>query len=96
MVTYSDIPEGLRQEAALYAGCVSGALVREAYLQLIKEAGFTNIKVQKERKIELPDEMLSKYMSAAEVANFKRQFAGIASITVYGEKPCCETISNCC
>jgi hypothetical protein len=86
----------LGNEAGLYAGCVTGALVRDAYLQLIKEAGFTNIKVQKERKIELPDEMLGKYMSANEVENFKREFAGIASITVYGEKPCCETNSNCC
>lgn len=96
IVTYSHIPEGLRNEAALYAGCVSGALVKEDYLQLIKEAGFTNIKVQKERKNELPDEMLGKYMSTTEVANFKSEFAGIASITVYGEKPCCDTSSNCC
>jgi SAM-dependent methyltransferase len=96
IVTYSDIPDGLRNEAALYAGCVTGALIREEYLELIKEAGFTNIKVQKERKIELPDEMLIKYMSASDVAKFKSEFAGIASITVYGEKPCCDTNSNCC
>jgi arsenite methyltransferase len=96
MVTYSNIPEGLRQEAALYAGCVSGTLLKEYYLQLIKEAGFSDIKVQKERKIELPDEMLGKYMNAEEVKEFKRQFAGIASITVYGEKPCCDANSPCC
>ncbi len=96
IVTYSDIPEGLREEAALYAGCVSGALIKEDYLQLIKEAGFTNITIQKERKNELPDEMLAKYMSQEEVKNFKKEFAGIASITVYGEKPCCKPDSNCC
>lgn len=96
IVTYDDIPEGLRKEAALYAGCVSGALIKEDYLQLIRNAGFTNIKIQRERKNELPDDMLAKYMSKEEVEEFKKDFAGIASITVYGEKPCCNSESNCC
>ncbi len=96
IITYSDIPEGLRKEAALYAGCVSGALIKEDYLKIIQEAGFINIKVQRERKNELPDEMLLKYLSETEVKEFKQEFAGIASITVYGEKPCCNTESNCC
>jgi arsenite methyltransferase len=96
IVTYSSIPEGLRDAAALYAGCVSGALIKEDYLQLIAEAGFTNIQVQKERKNELPDELLIQYMSAEEAEHFKKEFAGIASITVYGEKPCCNAGSNCC
>jgi len=96
IVTYDDIPEGLRKEAALYAGCVSGALIKEDYLQLIRNAGFTNIKIQRERKNELPDDMLAKYMSKEELEEFKKDFAGIASITVYGEKPCCNSESNCC
>jgi ubiquinone/menaquinone biosynthesis C-methylase UbiE len=96
IVTYDDIPEGLRKEAALYAGCVSGALIKEDYLQLIRNAGFTNIKIQRERKNELPDDMLAKYMSKQELEEFKKDFAGIASITVYGEKPCCNSESNCC
>lgn len=96
IVTYKSLPEGLRQEAALYAGCVSGALIKEDYLQILAEAGFTNIKIQKERKIELPDALLAKYMKAEDVEHFKKEFAGIASITVYGEKPCCYTGSNCC
>ncbi len=96
IVTYDTIPEGLRKEAALYAGCVSGALVKEDYLNLIKEAGFTNIKIQKERKNELPDEMLKKYLTKEETITFKKEFAGIASITVYGEKQCCDKTTNCC
>jgi ubiquinone/menaquinone biosynthesis C-methylase UbiE len=96
IVTYSSIPEGLREEAALYAGCVSGALIKEDYLELIHQAGFSNITIQKERKIELPAEMLSKYLNEKEVEQFDQQFAGIASITVYAEKPCCKPDSNCC
>ncbi len=96
IVTYDTIPEGLRKEAALYAGCVSGALIKEDYLNLIKEAGFTNIKIQKERKNDLPNEMLEKYMTKEETIVFKNEFAGIASITVYGEKQCCDKTTNCC
>lgn len=96
IVTYSEIPEGLRKEAALYAGCVSGALIKENYLQLIKDAGFENITIQKEQKMDLPDSLLEKYLNASEIEQYKNEFAGIASITVYGEKPCCSSNSNCC
>ena len=96
IVTYSEIPEGLRKEAALYAGCVSGALVKEDYMQLIEDAGFENITIQKEQKMDLPDSILEKYLNATEIEQYKNEFAGIASITVYGEKPCCSSNSNCC
>lgn len=96
IVTYDTIPEGLRDEAALYAGCVSGALTKDEYMNAIHEAGFINITIQKERKIDLPDELLKKYLNEEQIRNYKEKFAGIASITVYGEKPCCENKSNCC
>ncbi len=96
IIIYNTIPAGLREEAALYAGCVSGALIKEDYLQLIIDAGFKNIQVQKERKIELPDAMLEKYLDSKSVEKFKNEFAGIASITVYAEKPCCSNQTPCC
>jgi ubiquinone/menaquinone biosynthesis C-methylase UbiE len=96
IVTYGQIPEGLREEAALYAGCVSGALIKEDYLNLIEEAGFKNIKVQREERMNLPDSMLNKYLDEEGVRRYKNEFEGIASITVYGEKPCCEDVNNCC
>ena len=96
IIIYDTIPEGLREEAALYAGCVSGALIKEDYLQLIVDSGFKNIKVQKERKIELPDTMLEKYLDSEGVEKFKNEFAGIASITVYADKACCSNQTPCC
>lgn len=96
IITYDTIPEGLREEAALYAGCVSGALIKEDYLQHIVDAGFKNIQIQKERKIELPDSMLEKYLDSEGVEKFKNEFAGIASITVYADKACCSNQAPCC
>ncbi len=94
IVTYDKIPNGLREDAALYAGCVSGAMIKEDYINIIREAGFVNITIQKERKIDLPDDMLQKYLDEEQVKSYKEEFEGIASITVYGEKPCCNKSEN--
>jgi len=96
IVTYNAIPDGLRDEAALYAGCVSGALIKEDYLKLIEEAGFINVNVQKETKMQLPDTILEKYLEPTAIERYKNEFSGIASITVYGEKPRDKTKTNCC
>lgn len=96
IVTYSEIPEELRKEASLYAGCVSGALVKEDYIDLIRAAGFQNVQIQKEDKMNLPDSLLEKYLGQDEVEIYRKEFAGIASITVYGEKPNGDSKSGCC
>jgi arsenite methyltransferase len=41
------LPLGLQQAAEMYAGCVSGALQKTNYLDIIQQAGFTNISIQK-------------------------------------------------
>jgi len=56
-------------------------------LQLVAQAGFTNLIVQKEREIVLPDEVLKNYLSDAEIAEYRTTNRGIYSITVYAEKP---------
>jgi arsenite methyltransferase len=96
VVLAGELPEGLRHDAEMYAGCVSGAIQKEEYLRLIKENGFTNISVQKEKAISLPDDILKKYISEKEMTEYKNGNTGIFSITVYAEKEkeCCGT--NCC
>jgi SAM-dependent methyltransferase len=87
IVLQGELPEGLRQSAEMYAGCVAGALQQKEYLRLIREAGFENVTVQKERKINIPDEMLATYLNHSELAQYHAGAFGIFSITVYGEKP---------
>ncbi len=96
IVLVGDLPEGLQKNAEMYAGCVSGAIQKEAYVKIIKEAGFTNITLQKEKRITLPDEILKEYLSSEAMQDFKTGGTGIFSITVYAEKPaaCCEP--GCC
>jgi arsenite methyltransferase len=96
IVLEGDLPDKLREAAELYAGCVAGAIQREEYLAIINKAGFKNIQVQKEKQIIVPDEILLQYISAHELQALKSSSLGIYSITVYGEKPCCDPGSACC
>ncbi len=87
IVLVGNLPEALRQDAEMYAGCVAGAIQKEDYLQYIKDAGFTNITIQKEKTIVIPNDILSKYLSEEEITAFNNGTTGIFSITVYAEKP---------
>jgi len=87
VVLEGELPQGLKEDATMYAGCVSGALKRSEYLKIISEAGFKNVEIKKEKKIELPDELLLAYMSTDELVQFKNGSTGIFSITLTGDKP---------
>ena len=86
IVLEGELPEALRHDAEMYAGCVAGAIQKSDYLNYIKEAGFENITVQKSKPIVIPDDLLEKYLNTKEMADFKSGTTGIFSITVYGEK----------
>lgn len=96
VVLVGELPESLRKDAEMYAGCVSGAIQKDAYMELIRTNGFQNISIQKEKAIIIPDDILSRYLNADEINNFKTGETGIFSITVYAEKAkeCCGT--DCC
>lgn len=86
IVLIGNLPEGLRKSAEMYAGCVSGSIDKNEYLETIRNAGFQNIQVQKEKKIILPDEILNQFLSVQEIADYRNEKMGIVSITVYAEK----------
>ncbi len=96
VVLVGNLPDKIRNAAEMYAGCVSGALQKDHYLSIIKANGFSNITVQKEKAIVVPDDILSNYLTAEEIAAFKESKTGIYSITVYAEKSeaCCAP--GCC
>jgi arsenite methyltransferase len=83
IVLKGELPEGLRQSAEMYAGCISGAIQKDDYLSVIEKAGFKNIVVQKERRIAVPDEILSVYLGNTELEKYTAGELGIYSITVY-------------
>ena len=102
IVLEGELPEKWKKVAELYAGCVSGAIQKKEYLSIIEEAGFKNITLQKEKKIILPNEILSSYLTDDEIKQYRESEINIQSITVYAEKAakderkCCEPGSGCC
>lgn len=86
VVTRGELPDALKEDAEMYAGCVSGAIDIDAYLAIIADTGFVNITIQKSKPIHLPDEILTSYMSKDEIESFRNSETGIYSITVYGQK----------
>jgi len=95
IVLEGQLPKEIREAAEMYAGCVAGAIQKQVYLELIKANGFKNITVQKDKAIIIPDDILSQYLSAEQIAAFKQSGTGITSITVYAEKPT-EEKKSCC
>lgn len=96
VVLKGELPENLKNDAEMYAGCVSGAIQMVDYLNIINQTGFTDINVQKEAVVNLPDAILSKYVSEIEMNDFKTGKVGIYSITVSAKKPECTPGGGCC
>jgi len=98
IVLVGELPESLRHEAEMIAGCVSGAIQKDVYIEFIKANGFTDIAIQKEKAIIIPEDILSKYLKPDKLKTFKTADTGIFSITVYAKKPeekgCCAP--GCC
>eukprot|EP01107_Rhizomastix_libera_P011551 TRINITY_DN29053_c0_g1_i1.p1 TRINITY_DN29053_c0_g1~~TRINITY_DN29053_c0_g1_i1.p1 ORF type:complete len:265 (+),score=-19.58 TRINITY_DN29053_c0_g1_i1:444-1238(+) len=86
IVVNGEFPEELRTEATLYAGCISGAMKKEDYLNLISDKGFADVQVKKTKAIQLPKEMLQKYVPENLIPKFYTGEIGLESITVTAKK----------
>jgi len=95
VVLLGNLPDALRKDAEMYAGCVAGAIQKDVYLELININGFKNVTVQKEKPIVIPDDILSNYLNKEELQNFRSGSSGIFSITVFAEKPTLEKAACC-
>ena len=80
------LPEKLQKDAEMYAGCVSGAITMDEYLEIIKQHRFENITVHKQKEIAIPETVLLKYLNKEERMDFSNGNVGIYSITVSAGK----------
>jgi arsenite methyltransferase len=86
VVLLGELPDKLKESAEMYAGCVSGAIQKDEYMQIIKDSGFRNVEIQKEKKIEIPDDILLNFISRNELQEFKNSKIGVFSINVFARK----------
>lgn len=96
VVLIGELPDRLRHDAEMYAGCVAGAIQKNEYLGYIHELGFVNTVIQKEKAIHIPDDILVNYLNEDELNRYKQGDTGIFSITVYAEKPVACCAPGCC
>ena len=100
VVLVGALPNALKETAEMYAGCVSGAIQKQVYIELIHANGFENIIIQKEKPIYIPDDILVNHLSAEEISSFRAGGIGIFSITVFAQKPIetkqCTPGGGCC
>jgi len=95
IVLEGELPKEIKEAAEMYAGCVAGAIQKKTYLEMIADNGFTNIAVQKDKQIVVPDDVLKQYLTKEKLELFKQSGTGIRSVTVYAEKPIGEK-TPCC
>jgi len=86
IVLEGEIPDNLKKSAEMYAGCVSGALQKNEYLDIIKSAGFKDVEVKKSREIVLPNELIKTYLDDNQLEKYRQSGLGIYSITVVATK----------
>lgn len=86
IVIEGDLPDKLLNAAAMYTGCVSGALQKSEYLRIIRESGFEEPQIKKEKEIHIPNHIMLDYIDLDELRQFKTTRTKILSVTVVAKK----------
>jgi ubiquinone/menaquinone biosynthesis C-methylase UbiE len=93
IVLLKKLPESIRKNVQAYIGCLSGAEMKDKYLQTIRDAGFQEVKVIEENCFPVEDMandptaqaiVKTSRITADEV---KRVAATVSSVKVSGVKP---------
>ena len=87
IVLNGELPERLKSVAEMYAGCVTGAIQKNDYLEMLQAEGFAELTVKEDRQIVLSDEIFEKYLTDEEIQKYRNTTTRIDSIIVYGKKP---------
>ena len=93
IVLTGELPEQIRQSAAAYAACISGAIPRNEYISEIAVAGFVDIEVVTEKAFDIDfDQSIKKIETERQGSGFtdesRQQMQGkVASISVSALKP---------
>lgn len=93
IVLLKELPEKVKNSVEAYVGCISGAIFKDTYLQLLREAGFTQVTVTNETSYEL-NVVINKPQTQAiieETGITQEEFSQLGgyfvSIKVTGKKP---------
>jgi arsenite methyltransferase len=97
VVVRGPVPEQIRRNLLLWAGCIAGALDESDYKTKLQRAGFSDIEIEPTRVYTLEDARAFLDAEGIDAATIAPQVEGkFASAFVRAKKPapCCTT--NCC
>ena len=86
IVSSKALPGWASEIAAAYAGCVSGAIARSEYLQIIEETGFRDVEIVSERRVELPEALLDEWLTPEQLSEAAASDIHVMSVTVKAVK----------
>lgn len=75
-----DLHERIRKDAEIYAGCLSGAIEPDDYIDRINKNGFRNITIHKQKGIEIKEEVLLNYLRNKKLPIKKTTVQGYSAI----------------
>jgi SAM-dependent methyltransferase len=93
IVLLKELPDVLRNSLEAYVGCLSGALLRDEYIKIIKAAGFQEVRIMDETSFPMEfitnDPIAKKMIENSKILPEKtREVASsVLSIKVSGTKP---------
>jgi arsenite methyltransferase len=87
IVSSKALPNWVKGIAEAYAGCVSGAIPREDYLRLVRETGFSDVKVVSEKRIVVPAGLIAKSLTREQLEETEKDDLHVMSVTVTAVKP---------
>jgi arsenite methyltransferase len=94
IVLLRDLPDFVKQSAEAYVGCLSGAVEKERYLELIKSSGFEDVEIIEESILSLDllksdpiGQALAEKVSSGMRKEIEAMEATVSSIRVRARKP---------
>jgi len=93
IVLLKELPESIKKSVKAYIGCLAGAIMKDEYIETMKEAGFQEVKIIEETHFPIeymandPTAKAVIENSSIPVEKVKEIAHSVASIKVYGIKP---------
>jgi SAM-dependent methyltransferase len=93
IVLLKELPDVIKHSVEAYVGCLSGAIMKDAYVEAIRDAGFEDVEVKDETSF--PVEYMANDPTAQAVVEnlslpeeaIRGITSSVASVKVYGRKP---------
>ena len=87
------LPEAIRNSVKAYIGCLSGAIMKDDYIEAIRQAGFEEVKILQETHFPIKymnnDPTAKAALRSCDISleNVEGIADAIASVRVFGKKP---------